>query len=96
VDDVTEFTYVGNAVTPTGGTEDEVKIRVRKAHAAFIQLYSVWKAKEVSTETKMWIFSSNVKSVLLYGCETWKLTKKILNSLQGFINKCLRRLLRIF
>jgi hypothetical protein len=44
----------------------------------------------------MKIFSSNVKSVLLYGCETWKVTKKIINSLQAFINKCLRRILRIF
>jgi hypothetical protein len=40
VDGVTEFTYLGSVVT-TGGTEDEVKITVRKANAAFIQLYSV-------------------------------------------------------
>jgi hypothetical protein len=40
--------------------------------------------------------SGNVKSVLLYGCETWKVTKKIINSLQAFINKCLNRNLRIF
>jgi hypothetical protein len=36
----------------------------------------VWKAKEISTKTKMKIFSSNVKSVLLYGCETWKVKVK--------------------
>jgi hypothetical protein len=45
VDDVTEFTYLGCVVITTGGTEDEVKIRVRKANAAFIQLYSMWKEK---------------------------------------------------
>jgi hypothetical protein len=38
VDDVTEFTYLSSVVRTTGGTEDEVKIRVRKANAAFIQL----------------------------------------------------------
>jgi hypothetical protein len=34
----------------------------------------VWKAKEIST--KMKIFSGNVKFVLLYGFETWKVTKE--------------------
>jgi hypothetical protein len=38
----------------------------------------------------------NVKSALLYGCETWKVTNKIIDSLQAFINKCLRRILHIF
>jgi hypothetical protein len=53
VDDVTEFTYLGSVVTTTGGTEDEVKIRVRKANAAFIQLYSVWIAKETKKKPKI-------------------------------------------
>jgi hypothetical protein len=44
----------------------------------------------------MKILSSNVKSILLYGCETWKVTKKIINSLQTFIKNPVRRILRIF
>ena len=36
-----------------------------------------------------------VKSVLLYGCETWKTSKIIENKLQVFINRCLRKILRI-
>jgi hypothetical protein len=67
-------------LTTTGGTDDEVQIRVRKANAAFVQLHSVWKAKEISTKTQMIIFSSSVKSSLLYECEAWKVTKKIINS----------------
>jgi hypothetical protein len=37
-----------------------------------------------------------VKAVLLYGCETWKNKKSITAKLQVFINKCLRKILRIF
>jgi hypothetical protein len=59
--------------------EDEVKAR-----AAFIQLYPVWRAREISIETKLTIFKSNVKSVLRFTCETWKSTKKILKDLQTF------------
>jgi hypothetical protein len=38
----------------------------------------------------------NVKAVLLYACETWKNSKYITNKLQVFINKSLRKILRIF
>ena len=44
----------------------------------------------------MRIFNSNVTSVLLYGCETWRMTEKTVTKLQTFINRCLRRVLRIY
>ena len=58
-------------------------------------LKKVWTSKEVSTETKMRIFNSNVKSVLFYGCETWKTTGKVQRRLQTFLNTCLRRIFGI-
>ena len=36
-----------------------------------------------------------MKSVLLYGAETWRMTQTTLNKIQTFINTCLRRILRI-
>ena len=49
-----------------------------------------------STQTKLRIFNTNVKAVLLYGCETWKNSKYVTTKLQVFINKSLRKILRIF
>jgi hypothetical protein len=42
-------------------------------------------------------FKSNyyVKTILLYGAETWKTTKSLLQKLQVIINNCLRRILNI-
>jgi hypothetical protein len=60
----------------TGGAEDEVKTRIQKSNAAFIKLYPVWTAREISKLTKLKILKSNIKSVLLFACETWKSTKK--------------------
>ena len=37
-----------------------------------------------------------MKAVLLYGCETWKNSKYVTTKLQVFINKSLRKILRIF
>ena len=55
----------------------------------------VWKSTAISTKTKLRIFSSNVKSVLLYGAETWRVTKINTNKIQTFVNGCLRRILRL-
>ncbi|CAG9827844.1 unnamed protein product [Diabrotica balteata] len=35
-------------------------------------------------------------SVLLYGCETWKVTNTLTDKLQVFVNKCLRKIVRIY
>jgi hypothetical protein len=59
-------------MTGTGGTEDEVKARIQKANAAFIQLYPVWRAGEISIKIKLKNFNSSVKSVLFFACETCK------------------------
>jgi hypothetical protein len=37
-----------------------------------------------------------VKSVLLYGCETWLVTEDIQRKIQTFVNRCLRYILRIW
>nr|KAG5705703.1 hypothetical protein BaRGS_026642 [Batillaria attramentaria] len=54
-----------------------------------------WASKVVSIRTKLRIFNSNVKSVLLYGCETWRTTKTMQQKFQTFLNTCLRRIFNI-
>ena len=95
LEEVNTFTYLGSVVDEVGGTEADIKARISKARFAFISLGKVWKDRTISTKTKCRLFSSNVKSILLYGCETWKLTKTLLNKLQTFVNTCLRKILRI-
>ena len=50
---------------------------VISTHTVYIYIYI----------TKIRIFNTNVKSVLLYGCETWKLTKTIIYQLQFLVNR---------
>jgi hypothetical protein len=89
VERVDRFTYLGSVVTKNGGTEEDVLNRISKANTAFVQLYSIWKNKQITQRTKLRIFETNVKAILLYGCETWKITQTIVNKLQTFINRCL-------
>jgi hypothetical protein len=78
-----------------GGSDKDVKIRIGKARTAFNMMGSIWKARNISLKTKVRLFNSNVKPILLYGTETWKTTKGLLHKLQVFINTCLRHILNI-
>ena len=93
--EVDSFTYLGSAVDKQGGTDRDVTARIGKARAAFIKFKNIWSSKEIRTRTKLRIFNSNVKSVLLYGCETWRTTKTMLQKIQTFFNTCLRRIYNI-
>lgn len=95
IDTVQEFKYLGSIIDKDGGAFEDVKNRIKNANSAFVQLYPIWKSYIISRSTKIKIFNSNVKSVLLYGCETWKTSKIIQNKLQTFVNRCLRRILKI-
>ena len=59
-------------------------------------LRPIWRSTSLKTGTKLSVFGSTVKAVLLYGAETWRLTKELKQKLQVFINKCLRSILRIW
>ena len=96
IEQVQEFTYLGSIIDETGGTEADVRARINKARRAFGMLNNIWKSGSYSREVKLRIFNTNVKSVLLYGSESWKITKNIASQLQTFINNCLRKILRIF
>ena len=46
-------------VSESGGTEEDLVARIRKAQQAFATLRSVWKSRAVSLNTKLRIFNSN-------------------------------------
>jgi hypothetical protein len=95
VERVDRFTYLGSTVTKNSGTEEDVLNRISRATTAFVQLYSIWKNKQITQRTKLRISETNVKAILLYGCETWKITQTIVSKLQTFINRCLRKICNI-
>ena len=93
---VENFTYLGSVIDHSGGTAADVRSRVAQARTAFKNLDKIWRDRTISTKTKIRLFNSNVKSALLYGCETLSLNLSSLKKVQTFVNGCLRRILRIF
>jgi len=91
-----DFCYLGSTVSENGGTSKEVNARIQKARESFSKLRKAWLSKSLRKDTKIRIFNACVKSVLLYGCETWLVTNEIQRKIQIFVNRCLRYILRIW
>lgn len=95
IQEVEHFCYLGSDLAKDGGADMDAQSRIQKARQAFISLNNIWNSTQLSRNLKLKFFKSNCISVLLYGCETWKVTSKIENKIQVFVNRCLRRILRI-
>ena len=75
IEEVDSFMYLGAIITKNGGADKDIRSRIGKAWGAFNKLGKIWRSRDLSTKTKTTIFKTNVIAVLLYGCETWRMTK---------------------
>ena len=65
--EVGSFVYLRSVEDQQGGTDRDVIARIGKARAAFVMFRNIWTSGGISMRTKLSIFNSNVKSILLYG-----------------------------
>jgi hypothetical protein len=91
-----KFTYLGSVLCVEDGALADIKSRLAKARNAYSNLDKIWKSNKYSLELKLKIYNSNVKSILLYGSETWRYVQLDFNKLNVFHTKNLRRICRIF
>eukprot|EP00064_Thunnus_orientalis_P023677 superscaffoldBa00009203_g23931 len=96
IEDMEHFTYLGSNISKNGGADRDIKARISKAQVAFKMLRPIWLSKQLSNNTKLRIFNTNVKTVLLYGSEIWKTTEGLTSKIQVFVNKCLRFILKLW
>ena len=85
---VDKFTYLGSSVS---STEKDIDTRLTKAWTAIDRLSIIWKSN-LTDKMKRSYFQAAVMSILLYGCTTWTLTKR-LKKLDGNYTRMLRAIL---
>ena len=82
-----------------GGGSKDITNRLQKARGVFQRHGKVWANRGIGKRTKIRLFKTLVRPVLLYGCETWKITKTCTKADERKLNcfQCpyLRRILRI-
>ena len=76
---VDKFTYLGSSVS---STEKDIDTRLMKAWTAIDRLSIIWKSN-FTDKMKRSFFQAAVVLVLLYGCTTWTLTKRLEKKLDG-------------
>ena len=65
LEEVESFTYLGSVVDTTGGTDADIKSRINKARVVFNMLRKIWSSTNIYINTKMRIFNSSAKQVML-------------------------------
>jgi len=53
IEEAGSFVYLGSVVSESGGTEEDVASRIKKANCVFVQLYPVWRNLDISKEVKI-------------------------------------------
>ena len=74
---------MGTLITQDGRCETEVKARIAQAKSAFVKMKSLLTNKSIGLEIRKKILRCYIEPILLYGCEAWTLTKKIIGYLEG-------------
>ena len=86
---VDKFTYLGNSVS---STKKDIDMRLTKARTAIDKLSIILKS-DLTDKMKRSFFLAVVVSILLYGCTTWTLTKRLEKKLDGSYTRMLRAIL---
>ena len=86
---VDKFTYLGSSLS---STEKHIDTRLTKAWTAIDRLSIIWES-DLTDKMKRSFFQAAVVSILLYGCTTWTLNKRLEKKLDGNYTRVLRAIL---
>lgn len=87
---VDHFTYLGVLVTNTNDNSLEIKRRITSAQRSFYALKNQFTSRSISQNTKLKMYKTLIRPVLLYGCESWSTTMRDEERLSVFERKILR------
>ena len=86
---VDKFTYLGSSVS---SIKKDINTRLTKAWTAINRLSIIWKS-DLTDKMKCSFFQAVVVSILLYGCTTWTLTKRLEKKLGSNYTRMLQAIL---
>ena len=87
---VDKFTYQGSSVS---STETDIDAWLTKAWTAINRLLVIWES-DLTDKRKHNFFQAVIMLILLYGCSTWTLTKRMEKKLDGNYTKMLWAILK--
>ena len=92
IETVESFKYLGTVMSQNAGMAEEVTARIGAANRCYYSLTDLFKRRSISRKTKLRIYNTVIRPLLIYGCETWSLTKALEKRFEVFENAVLRRI----
>ena len=86
---VVKITYIGSSVS---STEKDIETRTTNAWTAIDNLSIIWKS-DLNDKMKRILLQAAVVSILLYGCTTWTISKRLEKKPYGNYTRMLRAIL---
>ena len=86
---VDRYVYLSSCISVGGLAGNEISLRIMKARAASSNLQHLWRRRDVNLSVKGKVYNAAVRSVLLYGSETWPLRADVRRP-SVFDHRCLR------
>jgi len=83
---------LGTLITTDNNTFAEINNRIALANRSYFGLVNILKAKNINRKCKVIMYKTLIKPVLMYGAETWVLSKADELRLGVFERKVLRRI----
>ena len=94
VETVSDFILGGSKITADGDRSHEIKRRLLPGRKVMTNLDSIFKSRDITLPTKVYLVKAMVFPVVTYGCESWTVKKAEHRRVNAFELWCWRRLLR--
>ena len=75
-----EFTYLGSVISYDLDDFSDISLRIKKATQAMGALNFFWDSEHVDISAKVKIYLAIPINLLLWGCQTWALSKVLTKS----------------
>jgi hypothetical protein len=94
IDQVSSFSYLGTNVNGNNTLREEIREKITKGNKAIYVNKTLSKSKLMSRKSKLKLYWSVIRSIVVYSCETWVLKESIIQRLSEFEWKKLRKIFR--
>ena len=92
---VRDFIFLDSIITADGNCSHEIKRHLLLGRKVMTNLDSIFKSRDITLRTNVRLVKAMVFPVVMYGCESWTVTKAECRRIDAFELWCWRRLLRV-
>ena len=81
---VSDFIFGGSKITADGDCSHEFKRHLLLGREVMTYLDSIFKSRDITLPTKVWLVKAMVFLVVMYGCDSWTVKKAECQRINAF------------